>query len=185
VRVLGIDFSTHAIDLVAVPWDGDRLDDAVWQRIELGPVDRDDQRERGGFLPSLRVHDRVLQRFDWDSIALVYIEDPMGVSIGAAKALGRISGAIAASLPARIRNDTNRVNPMRDNDWKRVLTGNPKASKATVRKRVEGLGFLRLGAGQDAFDAAGIAWAARHELQHPHRAAARGRAGMANQGGRL
>jgi Holliday junction resolvasome RuvABC endonuclease subunit len=63
------------------------------------------------------------------------------------------------------------VNEIPAQEWKRVLCGKPNASKDQVRTRVEKLGFLKLGAGQDACDAAGVCWAARHENQKAIRAA--------------
>ena len=168
MRVLGIDYSTRALDLVAVPFDGEDLDDAVWRRIDLTGGERYDG--QGTFTAALRVRERLGHGFDWADVGLVYIEDPMSVSMATAKALGIVGGAIVASLPLHVRAGAV-LNSIRPEDWKRVLCDSPHASKRTVRARVEALGFLQLGTGQDAFDAAGIAWAARAENQRAIRAA--------------
>jgi Holliday junction resolvasome RuvABC endonuclease subunit len=166
VRVVGIDYSVRAIDLVALPFDGIDLDDAVWRRVELGP----ERGERGAFTAALRVRERLLVGFDWSGVQLVYVEDPMSVNLGTAKVLGRVCGAILASLPLTVRKGAT-INAMPVQDWKRILCGSPNASKQQVRRRCEQLGFLQLGTGQDAFDAAGIAWAARDENQRAIREA--------------
>ena len=158
-RVIGVDFSVEAIDIVALPWDGEDLIRSSWRRIEL-PDKR--TRGRGGIAACLRMRELVITAVDWGESRLIYVEDPMSVSIGTAKTLGRVGGAFIASLPYITRANAQ-VNVIDPQEWKRVLTGDAKAGKDKVRRYVEALGFLRLGAGQDAFDAAGIAWAARQE----------------------
>jgi hypothetical protein len=95
-------------------------------------------------------------------VYLVAIEDPFSAGRTAAKQLGRIAGAILASLPASVPDDL--VWTLRPDEWRLAngLSGNaPKSMVASwARERFMDLDWLDM-ASQDALDALAIASAAR------------------------
>jgi Holliday junction resolvasome RuvABC endonuclease subunit len=158
--VLGIDFSTRSADFVAIPYDDreELLDEAVWRTIEVLPNKRGPSDD--AIRAALNIRERLAGALPWDSVALTYIEEPWTQGRKTLRTLSMIEGAIVASLPLLIRRSS--INAIKAQEWKRALTGRSDATKGDVRRHVEGLG-LYPGLPQDAVDAAGIAWAARHE----------------------
>lgn len=161
MRVLGIDYSTRSVDLVAIPYEDEGLEEAAWRSIDLLPPRRRPG-EGGGLRAALLVRERLPRLLGWDSIALSYIEQPYSQNRSTLAALSQVEGAIIASLPANVRRGA--ISEIPAQAWKRVLCGHADASKDDVRQRVEQLG-LEPGLPQDVCDAAGIAWAARTENQ--------------------
>jgi Holliday junction resolvasome RuvABC endonuclease subunit len=171
LRVLGIDYSTFGVDLVAVPYAGADLHEAVWRSVLLRT--RSTSRQAGGqaaFRAALAVRDRLVGALDWSGIQLTYIEQPYSQNRQTLATLSLVQGAVIASLPLQVRQGA--ISQIATQDWKELLTGHAAASKEQVRARVEELGLER-GLPQDACDAAGIAWAAREEN---HRASVRAEA---------
>jgi Holliday junction resolvasome RuvABC endonuclease subunit len=141
--VLGCDYSTHSVDLVYL--DEDTLA-ARWHSIPL---------ERG--IAGVRA---IRHAYAWqeklEDVYLVAIEDPFSAGRTSAKQLGRVCGAILASLPTE-----HEVWLMRPDEWRMAcgLAGN--AGKLLVadwvRERVPEVELWS----QDACDAYAMAYAAR------------------------
>lgn len=160
-RVLGIDYSTHSIDLVTLPFDDpeETLDDAEWRCVELLQQRRKrDELGEYGLRAALLVRDRLSGVLGWDSIALTFIEKPYSIGKATLAALSLVEGAIVASLPYLVRRSA--VNDISAQEWKAAFVGRANASKSDVVARALELG-LEPGLPQDAYDAAGIAWAGR------------------------
>lgn len=145
-RVLGIDYSTKAIDLVFLD---ESSDAARWHSIPLA---------RG--TAGIR---QIRHAYSWarelEEVYLVAIEDPMSVGRSAAKVLGRVDGAILSSIPERISSD--QVWRLRPDEWRMAcgLAGNcPKSDVAGWA--LERFPIISLWP-QDAVDALAMAWAAR------------------------
>lgn len=167
MTILGIDVSTHAIDLTYL--DEDTLA-ATWQRIELpqpaiAPASRRIDQARA-IRHGLR-HE--LERLE--TVHLAAIEDPASWRGGQAiKALGILTGAIYASLPDRLT-----ILPIRVAEWRTelgALTGLTVRSKEDVRLAVTVLGAAAPDWPQDAYDAYAIALAALHITDRAAREAA-------------
>lgn len=92
MRVAGVDFSTHAIDVVTVPYEGAGA--PVWHRFPLTGSDAFDR--------ARSVADAMPGRSSvfWDDVLAVGIEHPAGRH-GVA-ALMRVQGAVLSCLPARM-----------------------------------------------------------------------------------
>lgn len=113
-RVLGVDLSSFALDLVALDEDTNR---AEWRRVVLPPARKKSPTpawERLLALPSLMPH------HSWyEDIFLVAIEAPYGSNQGGTQAsLNRTVGAVAASLPSDLRVP-ERCWIVRPDEWKR------------------------------------------------------------------
>ena len=146
VKIAGIDLSTHAVDVVLVPLDGNGTPE--WRRYRLdGPSSFDRART---------VRDAMPPRTGglWDNVIAVGIEDPRGHSAGHSY---RIQGAILSCLPASVL-----VQPWIPSAWRRAvgLAGNASKEDVAVftgRNRGAVLGHWP----QDACDAYCIALATR------------------------
>jgi hypothetical protein len=152
--VAGIDLSSRAIDLV-------RLDEtqpvATHRRVSLEAAGKTSTAwERTLLLPALMPRSSW-----WDDVYLVAIEAPYGVGPGTVAVLNRVVGAIAASLPARLRVP-ERCWIVRPDEWKQWL-GVPASAKPTADD-VYRLGLRLTGDWpdtQDARDALCVAYWAR------------------------
>jgi len=145
--IAGIDVSSFNIDLVLLH---DDTDHATWHRIPLQgatPFDR---------ARSLRLRIPSRSWLEDHGIWLAGIEDPHSRASHTAKALGLATGALVALLPAQLP-----ILSMPPAEWKRSFTGTGSADKHTVRSHAISRGFAPIGATADAYDAYGIAWAAR------------------------
>lgn len=145
--VVGIDFSSFAVDLVTLD---ESADHATWWRIPL----------RGGdALHRTRTLRDLMPRLSfYDDIYLVAIEKPFGPSRLAQSVLMRVQGAIAVSIPSRI--PVWEVTPY---EWKK-----PLGLKITEKPPLDGSCFppMHYDSGlepwpQDALDALGVALYAR------------------------
>lgn len=145
MRVAGIDYSSHAIDVVLVHQDD--LEPPVWHRHELAA---------DGL-----AFDRTRLVRDWrlpsaDDVLAVGIEDPRGQNSGA---LYRVQGAILARLPADVL-----VVPWIPSQWRKYVGLAGNCTKLGVA-----LGAVALGAPEewvtpDSYDAYCIAYATRAAL---------------------
>jgi hypothetical protein len=110
--VVGIDLSTRALDLVKLDESSNR---AEWVRCEL--------EGKTAWERTLQVRDSVIGGSVlrwcqwWDDVYLVAVEAPYGHG---SDLLNRVVGAIAASLPARLRAP-ERCWIVRPDEWKRGL----------------------------------------------------------------
>lgn len=146
--IAGIDASSRAIDVVLL---ADDTDDALWFKYELHgatPFER-----------ARSLHDCFPTRSWWEDfgVYLIGYEDPRGHYAHTQKALGLALGAVAALLPPEMA-----VVPTQTQEWKRHATGNPNASKQTVRAAVVAL-YPPAEAWDDlnATDAYAVAWTVR------------------------
>ena len=89
MNVAGVDISTHAIDIVKLPFDGDQ---ATWDRYEL--------QGSTGIQRGLRASHYIPHGTYWDDVALVAIERPYGPGGDTLIALHLVVGAVAASTPS-------------------------------------------------------------------------------------
>lgn len=146
--VVGIDFSTHAVDLVTL----DETDDtAIWERIPL----------EGETAWDRLLDWRNITVAGWDDVFLAAIEFP---TPDQRRVLAQMQGAIVARIPGRVP-----VWQFKPSEWRRAcwLPGN--ASKGAVarfavlrwRNVPDVAAAVRLQMPQDAYDAFCIAWAAR------------------------
>jgi hypothetical protein len=150
--IAGIDYSTHAVDVVLLDEDTDA---ASWHRFELAGMDawertRDVRHS---------LHARA-SGLDWDNVVAVGIEDPRGFNAGA---LYRVQGAILACLPTRVL-----VQPWIPGQWRKAVGLPGNASKDAVAEWATwkgGLGAKAVFWPQDACDAYCIALATRSVLQ--------------------
>lgn len=118
MRVAGIDFSSHAVDIVTVPYDGHGQ--PAWHRFPLTGMDAFDR--------ARSVAEAVPGRSSvfWDELVAVGIEHPAGRhGVGP---LLRIQGAILSSIPARML-----VEPFPPSKWRKAVGLAGNASKEQVR----------------------------------------------------
>ena len=149
VKVAGIDLSTHAVDVVLVPLDGN--EPPQWRRYPLdGPSSFDRART---------VRDAMPPRTGglWDDVLAIGIEDPRGHAAGHAY---RIQGAILSCLPQSVL-----VQPWIPSAWRKAvgLPGNASKDDVAVftgQHRGDMLGHWP----QDACDAFCIALATRDAI---------------------
>jgi hypothetical protein len=110
--VVGVDLSSKALDLVKLDEDSPR---AEWVRVELaGETAWERTLDVRGALwnwPDVKWADW------WDDVYLVAIEAPYGHG---SNLLNRVVGAVAASLPARLRTP-ERCWVVRPDEWKQGL----------------------------------------------------------------
>jgi Holliday junction resolvasome RuvABC endonuclease subunit len=146
--VLGIDARTRSVDLVFLD---ENVDAARWHSLPL---------EKG--IAGLR---QIRRTYAWaeklEDVYLVAIEDPFSAGKTQAKQLGRVCGAIVASLPTSIDNDA--VWWMRPDEWRMAcgLAGNASKADAAEWARATFPGGDIGIYSQDAIDALGVAYAAR------------------------
>jgi hypothetical protein len=119
--VVGIDLSTRALDLVKLDESSNR---AEWVRVELGVIGRDKTNAWARTLDVRQALDAYLPAgmSAWfDDVYLVAIEAPYGRGqAGTQAVLNRVVGAVAASLPARLRVP-ERCWVVRPDEWKTGL----------------------------------------------------------------
>lgn len=160
--VAGIDYSTHAIDLVLVDLDGARP--PWWHRFDLHGTDaweRTRQIRQAMPGPSSQL---------WDEVLAYGIEDPKGHRT---QYLYRVQGAILACLPPSAL-----VHPLQPSEWRRAVGLKGNASKDEVAHisewnllnsplgRIDGThDYFESGWPQDAHDAHLIALATAQLLQ--------------------
>jgi hypothetical protein len=122
MRVAGIDYSSHAVDIVTVPLDAGQ---PIWHRFPLTGMDAFDR--------ARSVADSVPGRSSvlWDDCVAVGIEHPAG-KFGTGPLL-RIQGAILARIPARML-----VEPFPPAKWRKAvgLPGNADKVGVAVESRV-------------------------------------------------
>lgn len=150
--IVGIDYSTRAIDMVKLSFDDDR---AEWKRVTLEGARADER-----ILHDARRKLRELGGEWWDDVALVAIERPAGRGTSAVIDMAVVAGVIVSRVPARI--PIWRLGP---SEWRRHCGLKGSASKDDVfawamRHWPYKTGDL-LCTPQDAADAYCIAYAAR------------------------
>lgn len=154
----GIDYSTHAIDVVLL--DEDDPHEAAWHRFGLSGQDAFERARnvrRSFTLCFLR---------EWDDVLAVGIEEPRGHNAGA---LYRVQGAILARLPHDIL-----VQPWVPSEWRKAVGLPGNASKeAVVSWAVEqpGTKHWQAPVPPDAFDAYCIALATLRAIERGEEAA--------------
>jgi hypothetical protein len=159
MNIAGLDISSFAVDVVLLD---EETDDATWHRFRLdGSTPFERTRSLRGVFPS---------RSFWEdnAVFLAAVEDPVGHHAHTAKALGLVTGGVAALLP----RDLIAVQTQ-PSEWKRIFCGRGNATKEDIVAACHRHGFdSRAGApavnvaatrelAQDAYDAYGIAWAVR------------------------
>lgn len=148
-HVLGIDVSSHAIDMVLLDEDSNQ---AQWTRHELKGKTAFD-----------RLRDIPLRMPKWGwyedhGIYLIAIEAPYGrAQAGTLAKLSRVFGAVVACLP-RALDPVWEVPP---HDWRRELGVPGNAPKTVCAARCIELGAYPEWADQNAFDAFAVARYAR------------------------
>lgn len=116
MRVIGCDYSTHAIDLVSVPYEGAGA--PVWHRFPLTGADAFDRtRSVADVMPGRH-------SVFWDDVLAVGLEEPAGRNPGF---LFRVQGAILAGIPARML-----VEKWMPSQWRKAVGLNGNASKLAV-----------------------------------------------------
>lgn len=150
---VGIDLSTHAVDLVKLDEETDR---AEWVRVPLVGKDAV-ERARSYRAQTDGYTWRTFYSEFWDDVLVVAIEDPAGR--GDMRKLARVQGVVLATIPARIP-----VWLFAPSEWRRLCGIPGNASKNTIALwtavRWEGAELLE-DAPQDACDAYAIAYACR------------------------
>jgi hypothetical protein len=119
--VLGIDYSSHAIDIVSI--DEDTLA-AIWQRYDLNGHD--------AFERTRDVRWCLGTAWKWDDVVAVGIEDPAGM-VGSVRALARIQGAILSQIPRDIL-----VQPWQPSQWRKAVGLSGRAGKDDVARWASG-----------------------------------------------
>lgn len=146
MRVLGIDLSSFAVDLVLLD---ETTAAAEWHRLELAG---------GSSFDRCRDVARVMPSRSWleeRGVYLVAIEKPTAASFVSAAAQFPVYGAVAVSLPASLL-----VWSFAPAEWKAALRI-PLARKPTADEIAAVVGDVAWTWPQDALDACGIAYAAR------------------------
>ena len=115
--IAGIDYSTHAVDIVLLD---ETTDAATWHRFPLAG--------RDAFERARDVRRTMPRGTFWDDVLAVGIEEPRGYNAGA---LYRIQGAILSMLPS----DTL-VQPLGPSEWRRRVGLPGTCGKETVAAAV-------------------------------------------------
>jgi hypothetical protein len=146
--VVGVDVSSHAIDIVGLPLDGEYP--VKVQHIPLPGLAR--AVERAQLAPDL-----IPRGGAWDEVVRVAVERPYGPGGDTLFALHLVVGAVIGALPERLR-PVLLLNP---SSWRARAGLSGRASKADVKRFVRAMhapaGFWK----QDTCDAFCIARAAR------------------------
>ena len=151
--VLGIDYSTKAVDLVFLD---ENEDSARWHSI---PLER-------GFDGIRKIRHAYAWQRELEDVYLVVLEDPMSAGRTAAKQLGRVSGAIGTCLPVETVCWL-----LRPDEW-RMACGLPgNGSKAQVASWAASRFDCEMWS-QDALDALAMAWAGREMIRRAVESAA-------------
>ena len=155
MNVAGIDFSSHAIDVVLVDVDGRKP--PRWHRYPLTGADAFDRtRSVGNSMPGR-------SSAYWDNVLAVGIEHPAG-KFGTGP-LMRLQGAVLAQIPARML-----VKAWPPGSWRKAvgLSGNASkhavANESCVRMLDGGIAVELPDWPQDAHDAHLIALATQHAI---------------------
>jgi hypothetical protein len=154
VKLVGIDYSTHDIDLVLLAVDRGEGELPWWVHYDLPSVG-------GSFERTLEVANVMPARRSvfWDGVRAVAIEEPFGRG-GSAVPLVRVQGAILSLLPPLVE-----VRQYAPGAWRRWNELPTRSSKQEVREHV----MAELGTdppwSQDACDAYCIARALELNLQ--------------------
>lgn len=152
MSLLGIDFSTHAVDCVLLPWSGER---AHHYRF---PLTGDTAFDRARAVRPILIGPLA-------GVDMVAIESPKSNRFGTAVALARVQGAILQTFPPELT-----VLEVAPAEW-RLECGLPgNASKAKVAAWVGGV-WADAPADQNALDAFAIAYAARQMNRRANEAA--------------
>lgn len=166
--VAGCDYNTHNADFVILPWDGGAAG-ARWFRVPLRDLKVADELQ--AFDAACGMAEVLVPFIPWANIDVCFVEKPfVGLSRKTALMISRIQGAIIGAIPSKVA-----VSEIDIDTWKDEFTGNPKAEKTEVREKAIALGFDALRHGEDvfdAYDAFGIAWAARNQCRRLEQAAA-------------
>lgn len=145
--VLGCDYSTKAVDLVFLDEDTDA---ARWHSLPLPK----------GIAGLRHIRHSYAWAAELEDVYLVAIEDPFSAGRTAAKKLGRVCGAIVASLPSSVPDEL--IWWLRPDEWRMAIGLPGNGSKAQVaewaRERFAEQVELY---SQDAVDALAMAVAAR------------------------
>lgn len=152
MNIAGIDYSTHAIDIVTIPHDGPEPPE--WHTF---PLQGDNAFDRARDIAN-ELHGR--NSLFWDEILAVGIEHPAGHH-GTGHLL-RIQGAILSCIPARML-----VQPLAPARWRHLAGLKGSSSKDQIRAASELL--LPFGVHfdtQDAHDAHLIAIATRSQISN-------------------
>lgn len=169
VTVVGVDLSTRALDLVKLDDDTNR---AEWVRCELVGADAWERTLRVRWV----MYDFPGGGYWWEGVHLVAIEAPYGRGQAGTNALlNRVVGAVAASLPAHLR-DPARCWVVRPDEWKAGLglKGKPtgfdlvqltQGDLAIITPQTEPLPDMLSAEWQNARDAYCLALFARGELE--------------------
>lgn len=155
MNVAGIDYSTRAVDVVLVPYDG--ADKPSWHRFPLTGADAFDR--------TRSVADVMPGRGSawWDDVLAVGIEHPGGHH--GTRDMLRLQGAILSCLPARVL-----VEPWPPSKWRKAvgLAGNAPKPQSRERAWKDDPRFTGLtdwdGPPLDACDAYCIALATRQAI---------------------
>jgi hypothetical protein len=141
--VLGIDVSSHAIDLVKLD---ETTNAATWRRIQLEGATAFDR------LRSLRMPWRTF----YDDVYLIAIETPKTRFMPSAAAIFPVYGAVIAFIPSDLE-----VWPIHPTEWRKGIGLPGNASKAECGDRVHQLHRPSHVWAQDALDAYAVAYTAR------------------------
>jgi Holliday junction resolvasome RuvABC endonuclease subunit len=121
VSVAGIDFSSHAVDVVLLDEDSDR---ATWHRVPLvGPSAFDRAR-----MVRLLMLSQLGSAF-WDDVLAVGIEQPRG-NHGVVH-MARIQGAVLSCIPT-----DKLVHPLNPSEWRKAVGLSGNATKERVQLHV-------------------------------------------------
>jgi hypothetical protein len=145
--IAGIDFSTHAVDIILLD---DDTDTAAWTRFQLTGDD--------AFRRARSCRKTLPGRSWWEDngVWLIGLEDPYSQFPRETKTLGYVAGAIAVLLPPDLT-----VIQMAPQEWKRIFCAKASAKKEEVATAARARCAPADGWPLDATDAYGIAWAVR------------------------
>ena len=161
MKVVGIDLSSHAIDIVKI--DQHAYQGITWLHVDLGK--KGDAFERTRLVAELMSYcDGVVCEFRDDVIA-IGIEEPFGKGHLSTAAGYRVQGAVLACLPP-----STLVYPWAPATWKKQIGIGGNADKAKIMGWAiakENAQRRSWGYPQDVADALGIAEATRMRLSPP------------------
>lgn len=149
--VVGIDFSSFAIDLVKLD---ETHNEASWTRVNLdGATAWDRTRKLPAVMPGASW---------WDDVYLCAVESPKSAGFKVATVMHRVQGSLLASIPAAVW--TWEVTPA---EWKGHLgiKANVKPGWGDIATKAPGLLLQYKTVPQDALDALGVALFARDTNQ--------------------
>ena len=163
MSIVGIDLSTHNVDLVKLDEDDDR---AEWVRVPLvgeNAIDRARSYRKGvrETFEQMAWKDGRAPAYDWasewwDDVILAALEDPAGR--GDTRKIARVQGVVIATIPARVQ-----VWTLQPAEWRKAcgLPGNCSKEMVRVWACDRWPAFLVGRVPQDCIDAYAIAYAAR------------------------